>query len=107
MQCAVPGCTNPREEEDCCKFHSVHRHSAGALRNDGIIDWVAIELATEGARLPRLTWVEREIAAAIMLSRGMDRADVCARLNLRWDNPKRRERVLNMAKVIERDGLHV
>lgn len=104
MQCEVPGCTGTRVKEDSCTFHATPKNSPGALPNDGIIDWIAIELATEGGRLPRLTWVERDIAAAVLFARGWQPRDVINRLGINLKSGKRRQRVYAMAESIKQDG---
>jgi len=40
------------------------------LADDGIIDPIAVEIATRGARTVALTWAERQLAAARILARG-------------------------------------
>jgi hypothetical protein len=41
-----------------------------ALTDDGIIDPIAVEIATRGARTVALTRAERQLAAARILARG-------------------------------------
>jgi hypothetical protein len=48
------------------------RHAQGslALTDDGIIDPIAVEIATRGTRTVALTQAERQLAAARILARG-------------------------------------
>lgn len=72
-ECQVPGCTEDKITEDCCYEHSLddaHNALQGSLPNDGIIDWVAVDLAVQGVRPVRLTRVEKDIAIAKMLKTG-------------------------------------
>jgi hypothetical protein len=104
--CAVPGCFDPAADEDCCTGHSAPdrgNHPAFAP-NDGIVDQVAIELAVQGAREVRLTWVEFEIAAATAIVRGLSLREASRRLGIqirsggtsrrRWDSIARIEYAL-------------
>lgn len=78
------------------------------IPNDGVIDWTAIELTLEGVRQVRLTWVEREIVAAIMLSRGETRDDVEDRIGLNLSSSSagrlQVQRVMDMADYIREHG---
>ena len=100
--CRVPACTGSRLTEDCCYDHSLNKSIAGALENDGVLDWLAIDIAAEGTRLPGLTWVEWEIAAATILANGHPESEIEHRLGspLR-KSPSRRERIRAMAAAIE------
>lgn len=78
------------------------------IPNDGVIDWTAIEITLEGLRQVRLTWVEREIAAAIMLARGETRDDVEERMGLNLSSSSagrlQVQRVMDMADYIREHG---
>lgn len=81
------------------------RHQRDTLYNDGVIDWLAIDLAVEGDRIPRMSWVERDIAAGILLSQGFDPPEIRGRLGINQD-PKRWGRIEEIANVIRREGYH-
>ena len=69
--CAVPGCCAGRVTADCCYQHSLAgKGNSRLLPNDGIIDWVAVDVAARGLRRVRLTWVERDIAIGRILAEG-------------------------------------
>lgn len=111
-RCLVPSCREPRQAEDCCVEHAKPRNgrscgSAGgeaALPNDGVIDWVAIELAVQEARPVRLTWIERDIAAGEMLARGDDPKDVYRILGVNlFKKDARAERVKRIADALVTD----
>lgn len=50
------------------------------LPDDGIIDELAVRIAASGARRVALTMPEREAAAALMITRGADTAELAANL---------------------------
>ena len=58
---------------------------AWLIRDDGIIDEVAIEIAVAGTRLVRLTRPEQRIAAARILARGGSIDDVQRNLGVGGD----------------------
>ncbi len=55
---------------------------AWELPEDGIVDWIAVALATAGTRPVALTRTEREIAAARIVAAGGTRRDLSVRLQL-------------------------
>lgn len=75
QRCAYPGCARPRGggADLCTKYHC-RAHDGepdGTLNeNDGIVDWVAVEIAATGERRVGLTWVERDLAIAMALGSG-------------------------------------
>ena len=83
--CAVPGCMAGRVQHDSCLFHSLtgQGHPAGEVPNDGIIDWIAIDVAVRGLRDVRLTWVEKDIATGVMLYKGVGVQAIQDRLGVR------------------------
>jgi hypothetical protein len=97
--CEVPGCHDPRdrgrcnaecgprdcENHVCCKRHSGNLKGQAAgryLSNEGIIDWQAIDVITEGIRVVRLTWVEAAIAVAELRLRGLPENQIKKHLGL-------------------------
>jgi hypothetical protein len=104
----VPGCRTDAEIEDCCKTHGAAFHGPAALDsipNDGILDFIAIEVAADKTRPVRLTWIERDVAAAYMLSQGHMREEVLERLGSNLFKSKRRtDRIYLMADAIRSDG---
>ena len=73
IKCRVPGCKDGRVTEHCCYRHSIDIPGAEKgtfLANDGVMDDMAIDLAVEGSRVVRLTWVEFEIAVARLMNAG-------------------------------------
>lgn len=92
--CGVPGCGQLREVEDCCTPHAQPDagHSPVFAPNDGIIDWIAVELAAQGARRVPLTWVEFEIASALALVRGATHREVARRIGIESRNGGRARR---------------
>jgi hypothetical protein len=72
IACAVPGCGEGRVTHDCCYRHSLTgpRTAPDTVPNDGIIDWLAIDIAARGLRRVRLTWVEKDIAVGVILASG-------------------------------------
>jgi hypothetical protein len=91
--CDVPGCEAPKDTEDCCKEHSSDKRRVGVLPNDGIIDWIAIDIAVEGCRLPDMTWVEQDIALARMINSGLPTKEACRRLDFDVKRARQRERI--------------
>lgn len=88
QRCSYPDCPWSRDEEDdedaelCRRNHSTPwppGDREGLRANDGIVDWQAIALVAAGLRRVRLTWVERDIAIAVILGMGLDVADVLDR----------------------------
>jgi hypothetical protein len=55
---------------------------AWELPEDGIVDWIAVALATAGTRPVALTPTEREIAGARILAAGGSCRDIVVRLKL-------------------------
>lgn len=77
--CAYPTCFEPRVTDDCCYEHSIDGGAGGHgtfLPNDGIIDWQAVEVARNGWRQVKLSWVEFEIAGALILLDGHTHEEV-------------------------------
>lgn len=71
VQCAVPGCPHGRVTHDCCYSHSLAGlDNSNTVPNDGIIDWIAVDVAARGLRKVRLTWVEKDIAVGTIFARG-------------------------------------
>jgi hypothetical protein len=56
------------------------------LRDDGIIDHLAIEIAATGTRPVALTWPERRLAAALILARGGTPYQISKRLHINSQN---------------------
>lgn len=85
--------------------YATDRHAETAIPNDGVIDWTAIDLTIEGVRPVRLTWVEREIAAAILLARGEEKADVERQVGVAvYKDDARSGRINKMADYIREHG---
>lgn len=76
--CKVPGCDQGRVDEDCCYTHAIESATGRKvfLRNDGVIDDIAIEVARNGERRVGLTWVEFEIACAYMFNDGLTQDEI-------------------------------
>ena len=86
VRCEVPSCEEGNIKNDCCYDHSVQRGGFGrnaVIHNDGIIDWVAIDVASRGLREVRLTWVEKDIAVAVMLAKGYGIHEAAERIGAR------------------------
>lgn len=84
--CQYPGC-GADPDRDLCGEHSSRwgriprrLRDRDLLPNDGIIDRLAIEVACQGARIVRLTWVERDIAVARMYAAGKTPQEIQERL---------------------------
>lgn len=83
-RCVFPGCRQPRRDELdlCAQYHggawgqNSDTPDETLNENDGLVDWVAVEIAAGGQRRVRLTWVERDLAAAIILGAGFSATDV-------------------------------
>lgn len=113
-QCGYPICTEKAlldeedEPTDCCYKHSLgNSDTDNVLPNDGLIDWTAIEVAFEGRRPVRLTWVEKDIALGMILSRGGCLADGERLLGIkvqgaRQRNSRRVKSALQIAEVLRR-----
>lgn len=102
--CGVPGCTADRTTEDCCHAHGLNKGGRPTLPNDGVLDWIAIDIAVEGSREVRLTWIEWDIAAATILANGLPASEVATRLG-RWLDPTRGRRVEEIAEAIRKERL--
>lgn len=83
-QCNFPGCTGEKILEDVCYDHALEGLSRTEefVPNDGIIDWQAIDLAVSGARPVRLSWIENEIAGAMILNEGETFEEMGRRLGI-------------------------
>lgn len=107
-RCFVPGCAEPRKNEDCCDDHGRNHfapHARHALRNDGVLDRIAIEVAAQGARPVSLSWIERDIAAALMLYHGASPDEVVSQLGHNLLKSKgRRNRIYAIADGIRKEG---
>ena len=107
-RCFVPGCHETRTTEDCCDDHGKNHfapHARHAIPNDGVLDRVAIELAAQGARPVNLTWVERDIAAALMLYQGYTPDEMVSHMGHNLLKSKiRRERIYAMAEAMRKEG---
>jgi hypothetical protein len=69
-----------------------------------VIDWLAIDIAVEGTRALKLTWLERDIAAATILDNGHPECEIARRLGRLPDLPRLlRIRELADAIRVERD----
>lgn len=99
--CGVPGCEGLRVTEDCCYPHSLNKSNPAALANDGVIDWLAIDLAVEAAREVRLTWVESNIAAARLLMQGCSEQELIARLHMYLKSESRRQEIRSIIAGLE------
>lgn len=109
-QCGVPGCDRPRGDLDCCEeIHSKSRPGSRCYRpNDGVIDYVAIDLVTEGVRMIKLTWVEALIAVAKMLVRGVNVNEIWERLGFEFRYGSRQQaEALAIAEAIRASGVYV
>jgi hypothetical protein len=60
------------------------RCSRWLLREDGVVDEIAVEVAAAGTRPVRLTPTERRLAAALILCRGGSVTDIANRLHITW-----------------------
>jgi hypothetical protein len=60
----------------------ITRQPALTLRDDGIIDPVAVEIAARGTRTVALTRAERQLAAARILARGGTLHHISTRLHV-------------------------
>jgi hypothetical protein len=89
--------------DDCCYAHSLNNRAANVVPNDGVIDWLAIDIAVDGSRPVRLTWVEQEIAAATILANGESAREAGRRVRSDLRQTARRERVERMAEFIQRE----
>lgn len=101
LQCVYPGCTWPREEEEdlCEGYHSGKwpnrkERTDRLVANDGIVDWQAIGLTVQGLRRVNLTWVERDIAIAMLLGQGYDVDTVLDRTGYKLEKDSRKYRRL-------------
>lgn len=107
--CKVPACTEPSLTEDCCRGHSLNKPigntATGILPNDGTIDWLAIDIAVEGLRPVKLTWVEFEIALATLIANGREEFEAAHRMLLpRFPQAAgRRARIYAMADAIKQE----
>lgn len=104
VQCAVPGCDGKRITDDCCYRHSLTGYgevSVWTLHNDGIIDWLAIDVATRGLRKVRLTWVEKDIAVGIILARGGGVFEVQERIGARVCGSPNSRRMIAARRIAE------
>lgn len=87
-RCVYPGCPWPREADlDLCKRYHLARWAPNSnqandslVPNDGLVDWRAIEIAANGERRTKLTWIERDIAIAMILGAGLDVDEVLERI---------------------------
>lgn len=109
MQCEVPGCTRDKEVEDCCRPHSFGQSRvncgeyANALPNDGVIDWEAIDIAVQGARKVRLTWVETDISVATLLAQGCPRRIIKERVGTTPSKGTPRASLMAIVDAIRKD----
>lgn len=107
--CKVPGCHEPCLTDDCCREHSLNKaigHTTmRILPNDGVIDWLAIDLAAEGSRPVALSWIEFEIALATILANGHSEKEAARRMRLPVfpRTPSRRTRIRQMADAIRQE----
>jgi hypothetical protein len=58
------------------------------LPEDGIVDWMAVEIAASGVRRVRLTVQERTLAAALILRRGGSAWEVARRLFISYSTAR-------------------
>lgn len=103
IPCVVPGCGLGRVTEDCCLTHSLMSNEGGgkSLHNDGIVDWLAVEIAASGTRQVQLTWVEKDIAAGVMFARGYGAEEIENRTGARVCGVPTSRRVLAARKIAE------
>lgn len=103
--CLVPGCKRVRTDEDCCPWHARKKvTSPNTLQNDGVIDWLAIDLMVEGARDVKLTWLERDIVAARLLAGGVRRKTLAQNYGIYIETESRAEELARMvAAILEGD----
>lgn len=102
--CRVPGCPEGKITDDCCYQHSLsNSDSRSTLPNDGILDWVAIDAAARGLRKVRLTWVEKDIALAMILHGGGTLTDAEERLGISIVGTRQRHsrRIVAATKILE------
>lgn len=99
--CEVPSCEVGKVTDDCCYRHSVQQpwNRPDIITNDGIIDWVAIDVAARGLRDVRLTWVEKDIAAGVMLAKGYGVHEAQERLGVRISGVTNSRRRLAAEKI--------
>lgn len=80
-RCVYPGCQVSRRPalDLCAKNHAGKWAPNRAtkppgdrwlIRNDGIVDWQAVEIVFNAERAVKLTWVERDIATMMLLGSG-------------------------------------
>lgn len=106
--CKVPGCKEPCLTDDCCREHSLNKGlktEVVILPNDGVIDWLAIDLAVESSRPVKLTWVEFEIALATILANGHSEREAARRMRIS-EFPRtrtRKGRIREMAEAIKQE----
>lgn len=103
-RCHVPGCPEGKITDDCCYQHSLNNSDARTtLPNDGILDWVAIDSAARGLRRVRLTWVEKDIALALILFNGGTLTDAEERLGISIVGLRQRHsrRIVAATKILE------
>ena len=70
------------------------------IKDDGIIDEVAVEIAAAGTRLVRLTRPEQRLAAAQILSRGGSNDDIERNLGIGMNTALRIEREARKAGLV-------
>jgi len=111
-RCGYPACDGKAlmDEEgfatDCCYRHSLgNSDTDNNIPNDGIIDWTAIEVAYEGSRPVRLTWVEKDIALGYILAAGGTLADGERHLGIKVQGV--RQRNSRRVKAAERIAAHL
>lgn len=104
--CLVPGCRGETGDGDCCADHCRQLGGAkGTYRpNDGVIDFVAVDVVAKGLRVVPLTWVEAEIAMAKMLACGISKDEIYVRLGFQvnW-TPSRRARIDSIIQGLQEE----
>jgi hypothetical protein len=105
--CEVPACEGAAlvdeddDETDCCYGHSLQSSDTeNTLPNDGIIDWTAIEVAVQGTRPVSLTWVEKDIAIAMILARGGTITQACERVGADHKSASKGSRAEAIARIL-------
>lgn len=93
-RCAVPGCRLPGSKaKGLCPRHyrrwRADQEPEADLNliqpDDGIVDYIAVELAVKGTRVVRMTQTERRVAADKILAAGGDVVTVSERLGIPYE----------------------
>lgn len=104
--CLVPGCTETKDEryEDTCSNHGRRKAVRNTIPNDGVIDWLAIDLLIGQSREVAVTWLERDIAAARLAARDWTEQSIESYLGIYIETEARRKEIACMAEAIRTEG---